>query len=267
MIILIIIIFILVIGLIIYNKQEHFNNNELKIINLVLYSDNLYYYNEMYKITSNYYKKFNNVTTIYYKYDKNLDENILLKDDILYIKGSECYIPCILDKTIKSLQYIRKNYDYDYIVRSNISTLINFNKLTPKLMEENVDYGGGIKVKLNKINEYYGNIDNKYLNMEYAGGTAIILSQKMVDNILKFKNKLRMDIIDDVSIGIFINDYFKNVKIKYFDNYFGILYKFKTTDEQIIFIKSNDYIFYRNRSSDDRISDIEQLKILVKTIS
>uniref|UniRef100_A0A6C0H8P0 Uncharacterized protein n=1 Tax=viral metagenome TaxID=1070528 RepID=A0A6C0H8P0_9ZZZZ len=68
-----------------YNLECYKNNllfNKLKIIYLVLYSDDKYY-NQMYNITSKYYKKFTNVKTIYYKFSNKTE----LNDDILTIEG------------------------------------------------------------------------------------------------------------------------------------------------------------------------------------
>lgn len=92
-------IFLLIIIFIFFNIIKKFTNN-IKILHLVLYSDDIYY-NQMYDITSKYYSKFKNVKTVYYKFSNQT----LLNNDILTIEGTETYLPGILDKTIKAFNY------------------------------------------------------------------------------------------------------------------------------------------------------------------
>ena len=67
--------------------SRKFDENAIKasVKNLVLTSNNDIY-NRMYKITSPYYKQFPDVKTIFYKFSKDIEENYLLVDDVLYIK-------------------------------------------------------------------------------------------------------------------------------------------------------------------------------------
>ena len=51
---------------------------------------------------------------------------------MIYIKGEETFIPGILEKTLLAIKISSKNFTYDYIVRTNISTLVNYIKLIGK---------------------------------------------------------------------------------------------------------------------------------------
>lgn len=115
----------------------------MKILNLVLYSNN-HYFDAMKDLTSTYYKKFQKVKTLYYKYTPSLQQDILLDEDVLHIKGNESLIPGILLKTLKAFEFaFNMNEEFDYIIRTNISTVVNFdlliNSLNPSLY-----YGGAL---------------------------------------------------------------------------------------------------------------------------
>jgi hypothetical protein len=244
----IIIIFIIVF---LFIKEEPFTNIitvpkvQPKILHLVLFSHDNGPYDMMYQLTSKFYKSFPNVTTYYYSFDPNIEGIYQIKDDILYIKGDEGYIPNILDKTMKAFDYFNKRMDYDYIVRSNISTIINFNLLSEKLLHDTLDYGGTSSA-LNWLAPDYGIVDEKYFGLNFVSGLCIILSKKIVNKILENRANLNYNIIDDVAIGILIRDYIPNTKLTTYNNYL-------------------DSIFFRNRTT-DRYNDIENMKLIINNI-
>jgi hypothetical protein len=130
-----------------------------KILNLVLYSKiNIYgneinYYESMYKILSDYYKNYKFVDTIFYLNDETINTDFELNNDILKIKGKETYIPGIIKKTINVFEWVKNNLDlnnYSYIVRSNISTIIEFNKFRKVITSNPFDYGSFYLFNLNQ---------------------------------------------------------------------------------------------------------------------
>ena len=206
-------------------------------------------------------------------FDENLETEYELKDDILYIKGTETYIPGILDKTIKAFSYINNNYDFDYIIRSNISTIVNFTLLTEYLQNISIQYGGGYKLI------YYNDRFNTG-DIEYASGTSIILSKNSLTKVLDNKQYIRYDIIDDVVLGLLFRDYLSHIEQHYipteyfcwFPNLDGNI------DEILKLIKNQSYIFYRNKqelkssnelfnSSGEKTSPQEDRKIDVKQMN
>jgi hypothetical protein len=58
-----------------------------------------------------------------------LDCEICEIDNYIYTKGEETFIPGIYIKTMKTIKYINEKYDYDFIVRTNLSTFWNLNNL------------------------------------------------------------------------------------------------------------------------------------------
>jgi hypothetical protein len=177
-------------------------------LHLDLTSENEYY-NEMYKITNEYYKNFSNVKTIYYKYSNTLEDDYMLdnENNILYIKGVESHLPGILDKTLKTFVYFKNDIfedKYDYIIRSNVSTIINFDIMDNIIQEKNLDYGGDPLWLLTSIFPHDGIMKPEYTNIVLVQGNCIILRTTVIKEIISNIIDVDMDVIDDISIAIFI---------------------------------------------------------------
>ena len=263
LLIIILIIFIITL-LSIINKTyscESFTGN-VTFINVVLYSNDNEYSN-MYDLTRKYYSKFSNVKTIYYNFDENIINEYELNDDILLIKGKETYIPGILEKTIKAFQYIENHYKFDYVIRSNISTIVDFDLLTEYLHQTSIQYGGGLK---NIINGDKNHPDLE--NLIYASGTSIIFSKSVLKEFLNKKQHIRNDLIDDVSIGLLMRDHLPNITQHYIpENRFIFIPDEKGDRSKILDIITNkSYIFYRNRQPDRKI-DVKQMETIIDYLS
>ena len=254
----------------------------MKILHLIIYSKSKYsddvqegVYENMYKVLSKYYKKYNNnVKTYFIKYNNNVKKtygkDYIINDDIIHIDGEESFIPGILEKCIVAFK-IFSNIEYDYMVRSNISTIIEFNNLITYLNNKPIEYYGS--GKLVNLQWNGGGInDSTWYNTIFASGTSIILTNTAVKNIISDEEKMRKNIIDDVSIGIYVREYHKDIKphqidSKYFEE---VPLFFKDTDESINnylkTIKDKPIIFYRNKclgiKGKDRIIDSKQMGII-----
>jgi len=254
-----------VIGFIFYIRKKQIYEpltNDILFVNLVLYSSDEQY-DKMYELTRNYYKKFKNVRTIYYKYNENLTSEYIIKDDVLVIRGKETYVPGILEKTLMAFDFI-KNYEFDYLVRSNISTIINFDLLSEYLATNPIEYGGSLKMVLQWLDEPGGIVDETYWGTEYASGTSIIFSKSTLTDLLNYKDNIKKNLIDDVAIGVFAKEYL-DVEPKYVPESRFISLPDENGDATKIIdlIKDKDYIFYRNRQP-DRATDVAQMKIIIE---
>jgi hypothetical protein len=234
----------------------------MKILNLVLYSDNEEIYVQMYEALSGYYKGFSDVTTYFYKYNENITDNIEVSGDIINIKGRESYMPGILNKTIDAFMLFKNNGEYekyDYIIRSNISSIVNFSLLSEQLELKPVEYYGSTNIG-------YITLDNT--NIPFASGTNIIMSKKgymiFVDNI----NLLDKALIDDISIAVFFHKL--NIKITKVDkageNGFVFVPMINNNLEYEKLVSSN-YLVYRNRSENNRQYDVINMKNILRAIS
>lgn len=240
--------------------------SSLKIFNLVLYSKSDEY-NEMKRITENYYTNFDFVTTIYYMFSENQDEPYQLEGNMLYIKGKESYIPGITEKTKRAIFYFKDDYtNYDYVVRSNISTIINFDLLADELEKHPIDYGSGLTFHLEKV-QIENNTHETIYDVKYASGTSIIMSRKVIQKMVEKNEMIKVDVIDDVALGIFVKEYLPDVKTVDFvpDKYLFVSDTKGDNESLKQIVKEKDYIFYRNRV-EDRKTDVKQMQEIVNVI-
>ena len=204
------IIIIIIYLFIFYNKKiENYNNNKkfYKIIFVIIASDTDYY-NKNKKILNKFMNSNKDVKTFYIYCNKNLHFNCnkkkLNNEENLYFNCNESLRPGILQKTIQAFQYINKHYNYDYIIRTNLSTFWNINHLLQQIQ------------KLPKEKCLAGQKCRSFIS-----GTGIILSHDLVNVLINDKNKLNYKNADDVEISHYLHN---NYNIKYineprFDEY------------------------------------------------
>ena len=231
----------------------------MKILNLVLYNDNDEIYVQMYNALSEYYKGFSNVSTYFYKYNDNISDSIEISGDIINIKGRESFMPGILNKTIDALLLFKNNGEYekyDYIVRSNISSIVNFTLLLKELELNPIEYYGSTNV---------GNITLDNTNILFASGTNIILSKKGYLTLINNINLLDKAYIDDISIAVFFHKL--NIKItKLGKDGFAFVPMINNTAEYEKLVSSN-YLVYRNRCENGRQYDVINMKNIIKHLT
>ena len=234
----------------------------MKILNIVLYSDNEINYVQMYEALSGYYKRFSDVTTYFYKYNENISDNIEITGDVINIKGRESYIPGILNKTIDTLLLFKNNGEYekyDYIIRSNISSIVNFSLLSEQLELNPVEYYGSTNIG-------YITLDNT--NIPFASGTNIIMSKKGYMTLVNNINLLNRAYIDDISIAVFFHKL--NIKItkagKAGENGFVFVPMINNNLEYEKLV-NDKYLVYRNRSENNRHFDVINMKNIIKYLA
>lgn len=213
------------------------------ILNLILYNDTPIY-SQMRDILRKYLANTNNVKYYFYCY-KCIDTEYLFEDDMLYIRGQETFVPGILSKTINAME-ICQNFDFEYLVRSNISTVVNFDMLKEYLKITKIDYGGSL-VTLDWLDFAGGITDDRYKYTKYVFGASIIMSRNSVKILLSNKNDIDYSVIDDVSLGLFFGK--NNIKIHDLEPFF--VYNVQSY--------SNFAFFYRNKRETREI-DVECMK-------
>jgi len=246
---------------------ENENKERIPILNLVLYStDNGGSYDKMQKMTNEYYKRFSFVTTYYYCFKPDLEKKYELVDNILYVKGDESYTPGILQKTIDAFEYFKDEIpNYKYIVRSNISTIVRFDLLEVDLRNNAVGYGCALCWNMEYNNRKHELPENLVI---FSSGTSIIFSTDVLMNMLNNKDKIDMGLIDDVSIGKFVQNEMPEVEmqpvLKTTTNFgFHFVPNFDEDREKIReLIKDNKIIFFRNHNG-NRELDANQMRIII----
>ena len=149
------------------------------------------------------YEDFRNLHRIYLKnyrpilryffveFRSNQDEIVIEEDDYIYIKGDESINPGIILKTCKAFEYINNTYNYEFIIRTNLSTVFHI----PNLLEylyiiPNINSCGGFNYR------------------SFITGTGIFLSRDVANQIVE--NFLKYDIIkfnEDIIISGLLNKF------------------------------------------------------------
>jgi hypothetical protein len=241
----------------------------MKICILIIYSDNEDY-KKMMQMQRTYLNRFKNEEVTFYFTQMNNEQTTDLEiiDDFIFVKGEECFLN-ILKKTVTSMKYIIQNQNIDFLIRTNISTIINIKNLKEFLVnvpKENY-YGSGIYLTLLNLAEPYGVVDNSLFGTTFGQGTCIILSKDIVQDICDNSDKLRYDIIDDLSIGVYLNkakpDIINNSSVYKPSMFNSELQNFKNI--------SNNYIIYRNRAfacskNETRNDDVSNMKYITQIL-
>jgi len=163
-------------------------------VHLVLYSPGEFY-TPMYHITREYYSRFPTVKTLYYTFSETIQSEIEEQDDLLWIRGREHYdpqqphnTPGLFEKTMIALDWIRDRYPFAYVVRSNISSVINFDLLLPRLAHQSFAYGGATVMSMAP----YG---------EFVRGICILFSRTLVDQLLAHRSQMKPSLADDIGFS------------------------------------------------------------------
>lgn len=197
---LIIIIFAIIIYLIMFdNNYENFTNKEPKIIILIISSNNIEFYKNMREIWKKYMNNHSNITSFFIENDPLIDKEIIVdkKNNTIFYKDQESYVPGILNKTIKIIEFLIKNYDFDYIYRTNLSSVINLDKLYSYIQNNNVDYAGHDYIK-------------------FISGSGIILSKKTCNILIKDESLINNNNPDDYAIGLKLENLVEKKHIEYY---------------------------------------------------
>lgn len=246
--------------------MQNGENGQKKICILIIYSPGPHY-DKMFPILHNYYSQFKNIIFYFTQMRENQTEHIEVDQDnkMIYIKGKEALMT-ILKKTVDAMKYIVKTHknEFDFLVRTNVSTVINIDFLTKFLSQvpPSKYYGGGhvLKCSWGKDKRMYG--------VYYTQGTSIIFSKDIVDDICKNDDCLEYDIIDDVSFGRYVRKYhpdiFENTDkyMKYNATQVGCNCCERPSEEEI----ETKCVFYRNRSRGDRPADVARIDKLCKKL-
>lgn len=252
----------------------------MRILNLVLYSETQECYGEMKNILSSFYNKNSSgsdgsdtVRTIYYKYSPTIGSDYVMKDDVLRIKGNESFVPGILNKTLKAFEFVLQTGimdDFDYIIRSNISTVINFDLLINELRETPlIYYGGGLIHTLRWRDPNAGIKDDEYNGTSFANGTSIMMTKEALRYLIDNKDLIKKDIVDDVAIGIFFKEnqpaYYPPQEVGW-KKYLTMDLNYNTIEGENklkTIVDGKQFIFYRNRwGQRDRMVDVSHMKLL-----
>jgi hypothetical protein len=242
----------------------------MKVLHLIIHMQKDAY-SAMYNALSEFYRLFDSVDTYFVCFDPDLSDEFRFDGDLLWIRGFESLVPGILQKTIDGLLHFDVE-KYDYIVRSNSSTIIDFFqffKYKRSLVDVRADYICAQRLKLGWLDPACGITDSKYFGTEYASGTMIVLSREAGVKLLEKRHFLDYSVVDDVAIGVFFRDVWVS-KLFSFD---GPRYALNTRcipiDQRKILINGlmkNQPVAWRNKSA-DRVEDAQSMQYICDLLS
>jgi hypothetical protein len=182
---------------------------------LVIASHDTSYYHKARAVWKAYMNRFPSIK-VYMLYGgvslPDQDESDLVYDDI-----SESLVPGILQKTLRAMKYVHETCTYDYLIRTNISTLWDLRHIESLLLSCPTSrcYAGGHKLNPMNISTILtspidgGNSQPREyivtLSYDIYSGVSIILTPDLVIECINRQNEFIMNLPDDISISVFIN--------------------------------------------------------------
>jgi len=129
-----------------------------------------------------------NIVDIIYYYGKpSLGSDHKLDGDKLWVKSQEGYFNT-WNKTLMMFDFISKNYEFDCLFRTNLSSYIDL-----KLLQE--------FAKKNYNEDFYCGCLGNLGQGKFASGAGYFLSHKLVKELADEKESLFKEYIDDLSLG------------------------------------------------------------------
>lgn len=175
------------------------------------------HYLEKYQILKQYQKSYldnfkDSIKFFFIEYKEDIGDNIIEIDDFIFIKGTEDpVVPNLLVKNIIAINYIYKKYDFDFILRTNLSSIWNI----PRLLSL-YDY-------IPKTNFFGGHV----IANSFVSGTGIFISKDLVEKLLTM-NVNNFIHNDDVAISKHMLNI--GVPIKFLNNLTNYKWNFQIID-------------------------------------
>lgn len=256
------------------------------VLNLVLYSPGNEAYDAMRDIQREHLRRHNNsssssigstmIRQFFYWFDPDLGCEFEVRgSDELVFRGMETFVPGILEKTLRAIEVALHLFPFDYLLRTNVSTICNYAKLvtclagttttTPKIA-----YGGSYVNTLRWLDPPAGIVDKSRWGLRFVSGTGIVLSRascrRLVEAAGKNKkegssssSKIDFSLVDDVALGDFFARQYGNAAAVDFGDH-GFRFVGGATAQVA------DVLFYRNRlPGDDRAKDVAVMRQLVSS--
>ena len=161
------------------SKKES-KKDPIKAVILIISSDTLSRHITAKNIWKKYMNKHPNIDCFFLEFKEGLTKDIIRAKNHIYVKGKDSFKPGIFNKTMKSMNLLQN--EYDYFIRTNISTFWDLNKLYTFLMN----------LPINKVHYSNSIVKVGETSMsDYAYGTNIILSKDITQEIVKMYNKYK----------------------------------------------------------------------------
>lgn len=203
----------------------------------------------------NHTPDYDNMYDLHMQYDTNsvfliaspdiLEATYDPKTKILTVPGNESLVPGILQKTIKGVKYCLDNFEFDILIRSNMSTIVNYSELEKQLITIPSIYGGHVW-KYFILLKYYS----------FISGCCTVMDKEVCNYLVNTQHSLLYSLEDDVAIG------------KLLSNRFPITFTTRYSQTKTITPNTCFYRFRQNtKRYDQRESDIFNMTNFYKLLS
>jgi hypothetical protein len=194
-------------GISAHNSAVYKNNQFLRILVLVIASDDLPVYQELQWIWRCYMEYNPEQVTVYFlKGDSDRHAMCSIEDDTIWVKAEESITPGLMNKTIAALKYLspRITKDFDYVVRANLSTFFVFPRLLKFLetqqrtqfycgssFDYNMAWGGGIIMSADLVQILVQHAN--YFWDNYSGPDDVVIGKFFTRNNISLVERSRLD--------------------------------------------------------------------------
>ena len=177
------------------SETSNLNHKKLKVLVLIIASDNYPVYVELQKIWRSYmHNNPDQIETYFIKGDPNLENDFEFRGDEIWSRTAESLFAGVTNKTLLSLEAIMPRlHEFDYVLRTNLSSFYYFPNLL-KFLET--------RPKTN----YYGGGFCYYNGGEYACGCGFLMSPDIIPILVQNKTLFldKHECCDDVLLGHFL---------------------------------------------------------------
>jgi len=157
----------------------------MKVLFIIISSNTEPIYAEHKKVWSSYMNSNPDIDSYFIEYR---NEHQALEGNTLFLTGTESFTN-IVKKTIDGIQYFLELKDYDFIVRTNLSSVWNFKVLLKH-------------IETLPTNHVYNGVIGKGMGIPFISGAGIIFSRDVANILIKNRNVAEViNVLDDVAIG------------------------------------------------------------------
>lgn len=218
----------------------------MKIIILILANDNNIYL-KCQSLWKKYMNLHPNIKSYFIKFKKDISKDGYLEDDTIYIDGEESLKPGCLIKTIESINFILNKEEFDYIFRTNMSSVIDLYKFYDFIKNKNDD-----------CMAISGIYNNNNIKIKFPSGAGFLLSKKICQQLIDNKDKINYNLIDDVAIGLYLQN--QNINIYPLTRFEA--YNYDKNIDKINNELIKDYYHFRCKSFNMELTPIIMKKVI-----
>ena len=231
----------------------------MKILNLVIFNEGVNY-NRMRLVLSSLYQRIPFVDTWFLSCSGSTGTLFVHDKTSLILDGNESVVPGLLRKTINaSLRLRHVIEESDYVVRSNVSTVVNFLKIPfGAFKEASIDYFGASQLQLEWLDPPSGIADTTMFGTRFITGSCMCFSSSIYLRMLDDRESLDYSVIDDVSIGSYISSKFRQISPHQFPENRVAGYRNPVSSiSEIQKLQRGDFLYAARFKSDNRDLDTE----------